>query len=173
MKLQQFRTDVNISSLSFMLPCWLLIASDDGRICPFRHPNWGFFTYLTTKLGSIDTGKRHFAQLIHNILAVYWLPDLEIMWKNYDEQSYWTVRSETCLFAFWTYDISSSAMRYGSAFQSWITQYVQIVSFFCWLIIICCSFISDHKARHSLYIFSIIFTNVMDFYHFFLQVEAT
>lgn len=103
----------------------------------------------------------------------YWFPELNIIWNNYLEHSYWIVPSETCLFAFWTYDNFCHQQCYVSVSfgielhgicNTW--KYTKSVSLFCCLIISCPFPLFLFAKQDTVYALSIIFIIFMDFYHF-------
>lgn len=86
-----------------MLPFRLIIASGGRRICTLQRPNWGIFTYLTTKLGSIDTGKRFSDGSLHRTCTIFLQAIDFLTWRLHEiptMNSCTEVTSETCLFAF-------------------------------------------------------------------------
>lgn len=133
-----------------MVEEFALFSAQTGNSSPTWPQNWGVLTLGKGFPMAVCTGH---AQYSCRLLT---------SWPGgYMKHLPWTVVVNSylrnlpiCFLNLWHF--LSPAMHCGSVFQRWIIQYVQTVSYFCCLIIICCSFISVHKRRQSLYRFSII-----------------
>lgn len=109
-------------SLSFTLPFRSLVASDDGRMCTFLHPSWGFFTYLTTKLGSTDTGKRFSDVGLHNICTIFLQPIGFLTWRLHETTTVSSRTEELLQKAVYLFFEPMTSLAISNVLWHWISE---------------------------------------------------